>query len=459
MSALDIADTAATASGPCGVDLPINPFLALRARYGMLLGEDDFTTLVGNPRGKLMLHHAWLVGSGVVHGYAVIVDNDRTAGTHTLRVTSGLAVDGLGRELYLGGDWCYDLPTLVRNLGDAAVVDTHGDERTVVACVGVRFDPCSAAPVPALADPCDLSRRHTADSRVVERATLTVEPGRCPDPAPAPYHRVRVLLGLDTVAAGDLPGHDAAYAAAAVAARPEGERVAALLAAFHDLAARDAADLRPYTADGDDPSLFPQPEPGAVMLAELRLRVQGYGDDLRIIDCDADLCGRPTLLPTATIADLVCGLAPALLGSAAGTADAGGPRVVPEIDWPEPRVLRLRVTAPLLRGSLADHPVAVTSLSERGWVREDIARLEHDPDELTLRVVLHDPPAYDLVRVVIRGTGPTPVFGVDPQVPLAGLVDGPPGTVNDGHDAVLTVRTGRGGYPAETSDDGKGGTA
>ena len=254
-----------------------------------------------------------------------------------------------------------------------------------------------------------------------------------------------------------MPGHEAAQAAARIAALPDEERVAALLHAFHRLAARDAADLEPFTAPGDDPSLFPQAEPGAVMLAELRLRVRGYGDDLRVVDYDIDLRGRPTLLPTATIADLACGLAPALMGSAAAV-DAGGPRVEHEVQWPRPHVLRLRLTARLLRGSLADHPVVVTSLSERGWVREDIARIEHDPYDLTLSVILHDPPAYDLVRVIIRGTGPTPVFGAHPRVPLAGLIDGPPGGEDDGHDAVLTLRTGRAAHGhADSDDDGDGG--
>ena len=64
MSACD--GTATVHGGRRDADLPVNPFLALRARFGMLLGEDDFLTLMGNGRGKLMLHNAWLHGSGVV---------------------------------------------------------------------------------------------------------------------------------------------------------------------------------------------------------------------------------------------------------------------------------------------------------------------------------------------------------------------------------------------------------
>jgi hypothetical protein len=408
----------------------------------MLLGEDDFLTLMGNGRGKLMLHNAWLHGSGVVQGYRVGVDADKTARTYMLRVGSGLAVDGLGRELYLGGAWCYDLAALVNDLAGEGASGSCDDVRTVEACLSVRLDPCPASPVPALADPCDLSRRHTSESRVVERVRLAVEPGRCPAPSPAPYHRVRVLLGLDDASTGDVAGHEAARAVVRIAALPDEERVAALLQAFRRLAALDAADLAPYTAEGEDPSLFPQAAPGVVMLADLRVRVRGYGDGLQVVDYEVDPCVRPTLLPTAVIADLVCGLAPALLASGA-TADAGGPRVERAIEWPHPHVLRLHVTKRLLAGSLADHPVAVTSLSERGWVREDIVRIEYDPDDLTLSVILDDEPAADLVRVVVRGTGPTPVFGAHPRVPLAGLAGGPAGGEDDGHDAVLTLRTGR----------------
>ena len=85
-------------------DLPVNPFLALRVSYGMLLGEEDFRDLMGNPRGKQMVHNSWLHGSGVVWGYQV-----RPDGARCLRVTPGLAIDGLGRELLLDTDHCVDL--------------------------------------------------------------------------------------------------------------------------------------------------------------------------------------------------------------------------------------------------------------------------------------------------------------------------------------------------------------
>jgi len=63
----------ACSCGNC-TDLPVTPFEALRVSYGMLLGEDDFRVLMGNPRGKQQLHSAWLHGSGVVWGYRVATE-------------------------------------------------------------------------------------------------------------------------------------------------------------------------------------------------------------------------------------------------------------------------------------------------------------------------------------------------------------------------------------------------
>jgi hypothetical protein len=57
-------------------------------------------------------------------------------------------------------------------------------------------------------------------------------------------------------------------------------------------------------------------------------------------------------------------------------------------------------------------------------------------------------PQNAVVRLLVKGTGPTPAYGVDPAAPLAGVLGGPPGGRHAGHDAVVTVtdrpRTGKG---------------
>jgi hypothetical protein len=416
-------------------DLPVNPFHALRVAYGMLLGEDDFRALMGNPRGKQMLHNAWLHSSGVVWGYSV-----RREGTGRLRVTPGLAIDGLGRELVLEADWCPPIADLL----DTA--RSGHDDRTLVGCLVAVFDTCPTAPVPALAEPCDLSRKHTDFSRVVETVRLELRVGDCPTPAyPESYHRLRVLLGLSPVGDPDPAGKAAYQWACEIARKPTHERAPELLRAFRDLAARDVIDLAPAREEGDVcPSLFPVTEDNAaVVLAKVTLELRGTGSCTEVLDVEVDETARRSLIATSTVQELTCGLAPGVLG--AGTEpDAGGPRVKPgSVGWHDSgNRLEFEVTAPLLEGSLRDRPVLVTSLSDRGWVREDIDRISYDPKSQIVSVVLHDPPAYELVRLIVRGTGPTPIFGVS-KVPLAGLVGGPPGSRHDGNDAVLTTTIDR----------------
>jgi hypothetical protein len=419
-------------------DLPINPFLALRVSYGMLLGEEDFRDLMGNPRGKLMLHNAWLHGSGVVWGYEV-----RRDGTKGLRVTPGLAKDRLGRKLVLDTDRCLDLEKWLRAQRKGQPLGAGDcDENVLYACLVASFDTCLARPVPALADPCDLSRKHNECSRVVETVRLELRAEDCPEPAPVPgpYHRLRVLLGLDRVGDSDPAGELARERRRAVGREPVYDRPGALLAAFRELAALDVAELEPAKEKGDVcPTLFPATEENAgVVLATVKLTTRGD----EITEVEPSLDARPSLVATSTIQELVCGLAPALLGTDS-EPDAGGPRVVPQSVWWADDASRLtfKVTSSLVRSTLSlrdPDPVVVTSLSDRGWVAEDLERVSYDDSTKTVTVTFHDPPANDLVRLIVRGTGPTPVFGTN-RVPLAGLVGGPPGTTDDGHDAVLTM--------------------
>jgi hypothetical protein len=417
-------------------DLPINPFLALRVSYGMLLGEEDFRDLMGNPRGKLMLHNAWLHGSGVVWGYEV-----RRDGTKGLRVTPGLAKDRLGRKLVLDTDRCLDLEKWLRAQRKGQPLGAGDcDENVLYACLVASFDTCLARPVPALADPCDLSRKHNECSRVVETVRLELRAEDCPEPAPVPgpYHRLRVLLGLDRVEGEeDKAGKLAAERRRNIALEPVDRRVRALLGAFRELAALDVADLEPASEDGDAcPSLFPATDDDAALVLA-SVKVTTRGDE--VVKVEPSPSARRSLIATSTIQELLCGLAPALLG-AGSEQDAGGPRVIRQsLYWPAgANRFTFKVTSPLLEGSLRDHPVMVTSLSDRGWVREDIERITYDDHTRTVTVVLHDPPAYDHVRVIVHGTGPTPVYGTN-YVPLAGLEGGPPGTADDGHDAVLNT--------------------
>jgi hypothetical protein len=416
-------------------DLPVNPFLALRVAYGMLLGEDDFRTLMGNPRGKQMLHNAWLHGCGVVWGYRTCVE-----GVWTLKVSPGLAVDGLGRELLADTSWCLNLREWLKKQPDA--LDQDCRTQTVHACLVARYECCPSTPVPTLADPCDITRKHDDYSRVVEGVRLELRLGRCPPPR-TPLHRVRVLLGLDRPGDDDPAGDDADAALRGVLGKRPDERPQALIREFRRLASADAADFAPACQPGESwPTLFPVLDAGsAVVLARVEIDVRDRDGCSEITDVRPDCTVRTTLLPTTAIQELACAVTPArLIQAAAG--DTGGPRVVPEsVQWGgDGTTLQFAVTAPVVPGSVSRRAVRLTSLAERGWVEEEIYSVSYDDAALLVTVTLAAPPGHERVRLIVHGTGGAPVFGRDPAAPLAGLVGGPPSDANDGHDAVLTLR-------------------
>ena len=417
----------------CGGDIPVNPFVALRVAYGMLLDEDAFKTMMGNPRGKQMFHSAWLHRSGVIWGYRVCLD-----GELVIKVKPGAALDKMGRELLLESSMCLDVRDWVR----AQKLDGPQEgcrTTTIDACLYVEFNCCPTSPVPTLSNPCDVTRKHDDYSRVVETVKLELRPGPCCDP-PEIYHRVRVLLGLDDVGDCDEAGKEAVIAAMVVASADSDRRAQELLYQFRRMAALDEMELSPPVRDGEPcRSLFPAlDECAGVVLAKVKIDIKEEGGCTEVVKVDVDPLVRRTLLPTATIQELTCGRAPALLGEDSA-ADAGGPRVIRESValTHSGRRLEFKVTAPLVPGSVR-RAIAITSLSTRGWVDEDIDTIHYDPDELTVTVHLADRPINPVLRLIVRGTGPTPVYGIDPVVPLAGLLGGPPGSADNGIDAVVS---------------------
>lgn len=419
-----------------GAELAHNPFEALRVTYGMLLGEDDFRVLSGNSRGKLMLHSAWLHGRGVVWGMAATQAGDE------IRVLPGLAVDGWGRELRLTSRWCVSAEKWAQQWADDQDKVVDCENRTVCAWVVAEFDACLSRPVPALADPCDVTRRHDDYSRIFETARIAVVEE--PPATTTSYHRVRVLLGLDEVGEDDSAGEQALEAVADVMDAPWDERARRLLWWFRRLAACDEMDLEPVREDGDDcPPLLPMPEHAAgVLLAKLEFDITVRGGCASVGNIEVDPHVRATLLPTATIGELTCGLAPGVIGLAS-TPDAGGPRLIRDsVHWTSDNSrVSFRVTKPLAPGS-EEGAIQVSSLADdgRGWSKDDVERVSVSGDGLNVRVYLDQQPKYETVRLIISGTGRQALFGADPKVPFAGVEDGPPGTPDDGHDAVVTMR-------------------
>lgn len=449
-----------------GSDLPVTPFEALRVTYGMLLGEDDFRVMLGNPRGKLMLHTSWLHGSGVVWGMRVSPEG------HLVKVRPGLGIDRLGREVRLEVDWCEDLETWVEAwLAEHPSIDSRAaartkqqpakgtkgtdpcDSYTIDGWLVADFSHCQDRPVPALADPCDVTRQHTECSRVVETAKVRLVQ-ELPDLV-VPYHRVRVLMGLDEVSpdpAQDPAGHQALDVLAEVETEPVAKRPAALLRAFRELAAYDEMDLGPRRVDGDPcPPLTPvNEEDASILLAKVTIPFSVDGGCVSLEDAIVDGTVRTALLPTQTIQELTCGRAPSIVDQAE-RGDAGGPRLIRDsVRWSQGNSrISFRVTERLAKGS-AEDGIEVSSLSRegRGWATDQIQRIRIGGGGTKVHVDLDRPPTYDLVRLVIRGTGPRVLFGHEPRVPFAGVEGGPPGTTDDGHDAIVTLRTDRSDHRA-----------
>jgi hypothetical protein len=253
-----------------------------------------------------------------------------------------------------------------------------------------------------------------------------------------------VLLGLDPVGPHDRPGEQAREARHRVLDVPAHERPRELLRQFRRMAACDVADIEPASEPNESwPTLFPVLEAdSAVVLARVEIDVRDTDGCLDVLEVRVDGCIRTALIPTTTIQDLACGLAPELIGDLGDPRDAGGPRVDPDsIEWSEDALrLTFAVTAPLVPGTVTRRSIAITSLAERGWVEEDLYSVTYRPEHRHVVVHLADRPVNELVRLVVRGTGAMPVFGEDPVAPLAGIVGGPPGTVHEGHDAVLSLR-------------------
>jgi hypothetical protein len=401
----------------------------------MLMGVDDFQLLQAYPRGKHWLHQAWQHGAGAVWGLGVRVDADGR-----LVVGAGLGIDAVGRELHLDADACLDLAAwLASHRDDAALAEylmPQADGSLIFSAhVVIRFRGCLERQVPALREPCAGDGAATAYSRVFETGELALIPGPAPtdppDPSAADYRRLRALLGL---AEADPEDAEVSEALAAVAAAPAAERTATLVAALRRLAASDSAALSP-----------PQPEPGApaclfpsdkvspdLLLAGLeRLHLRPDGDGWAFVGLDAvDQSVRPVVLPTRLLQELLCAC------TCPVPTDAGGPRVRPESVALAGTTLTLEVDRPLLAGSVDPSAFAVLSMSDPGgWSSSGIDSASFDAPTLTLTVALSAEPLGELVRVIARGTGPTPLLGSD-GVPLAGAVGDPPGGSADGRDFV-----------------------
>lgn len=417
--------------------LPINPFTALQFHFGMLLGVDDLETGQGYPRGKIRLHNAWLHRDGVVWGFNVGF-NDH----NELTVDRGLALDAAGHELHLDRLACVDLGQwYVANKDKPEFTfTTQADgSRTFSVHVVARFKACLTRPVPAIVEPCAGVGQETAYSRVFETVELLLRPGLTPA-RDLGYHRLRVLFQIeaDSDAYADVKVRREAIQALDAAAQP-----AAYLQALREYAALDAIDLKPQAATATEPaSIFPE-DPTEVVLADLDgVAVKAGADGTWSMVTPApepNVKVRRTLIATATIQELLCG--PLMCcGAGAPPRPAPGPQAGPTIVDAKlaGKVITLKPSHALARGSVNAKAFSIQKLTDEGWTAVPIKSVTPH-DDGTIAIDLKDAPR-EVVRLVARGTGATPLVSAHDYTPL-----GATGRTakDDGNDFVMMFRKTR----------------
>jgi hypothetical protein len=435
--------TPAASSGdsPLAASLAADPFTALAVHYGMLLGVSDFQVLAANPRGKLQVHQAWLHGKGVVWGYPVGPGEHPTE----LKVGPGLATDGPGREMSSSVDLCLDVKAWLDEQKKAKRIepDQDGDRSTFGARLVLRHEACLARPVPSISSTCGQPSNGVDYSRVIEMAHVELRPydkvagkWRPPqDDRGAAFPQLRALVRSGVWPSG--------------APAPS-----SWLDAFRAVAAAEGAAVGPpglVPTPSERTKLFPEDEPGEIVLADLpSMALVKVGDAWRLDLGVVDLSTRRVHVPTWLIGELLAELLTGQVGGAPA-ADAGGPRVAAitsedtTVTVAFDRVVVHGTVEPAIEvRSFASDAAAPAWSAPLAVVVAAATSAGPDP-HTTVTVELPAAPSDTLTfRLVVRGTGPTPLVAlVDGRpVPLAGWVGGPPGTGSEGHDVAEIIEQG-----------------
>lgn len=175
---------------PQGYQRPSEPMTRVSFNYGQLLGAEDFRTEQAYHVFAQRVHNALLHGYGTVRGLRVWVEDGEDG--ECLRVAPGLALDPLGRALYVSKGLCLRLA----GIGDKVfedLQDAPGElEGTVrkYAWIVARHVVCASGQVPAILPPCgqpsdsatNYSRVH--DSVVIELSASAPELPQGLFPAP-----------------------------------------------------------------------------------------------------------------------------------------------------------------------------------------------------------------------------------------------------------------------------------
>jgi hypothetical protein len=179
---------------------PGDPFTRLRYHYGQLLGAEDFETEQRYFLLRGRLRNALLHGVGTAWGLRVRAEETADPAGLRLICEPGLAIDALGREVYVPQSVCLDVTGLAATPfwadlspppapvidggdgGDGGNEEPPLDTRRRVYVV-LNYRACLSAPVPAVTPPCSDSDAALVHSRVLDGYRICLQAEVPPDPA------------------------------------------------------------------------------------------------------------------------------------------------------------------------------------------------------------------------------------------------------------------------------------
>jgi hypothetical protein len=396
---------AATFSPLEGADpaLPGDPFSRPRYMYGQLLGAEDFTAEQRYHLLRARLRNALLHGSGVVCGLDVNSVSTADPPVNELRCTPGLAIDALGREIFVPETVCLDIIGLAANTNfwpSLSAPPGAAAGSTAKRCYAVlSYRACLSAQVPAITSPCSDADNALAYSRVLDSYRLCLEAAAPPDPNP---------LSRDWLAL----------------TAPSGlrERLQALMC------------QSPTQKPADPGQLWSAAQDEKVLLAVIDLEPVGTPATNTKVDA-VDTTVRALLPDVQTVAQMAIGIrlvGPATaarftavsVAAAEGTGANAGRMVV-----------TVMLSADVQAGTVTADSVRLFKLDAGAWAQPAAAAPTVSGNQITL-VVNENWTAATTYQVVLAGGGARPILDTHGK-PLAGFSDEPAPPAGRGRDAVL----------------------
>lgn len=163
---------------------PGDPLSRLRFHYGQCLSAEDFEAEQRYFVLRQRLHNALLHGVGTVWGLAIRRKDPPPEGGDQLICEPGMAIDPLGREIWVLQPLCLDLAAVETSFWAQLIStdpeDSAGPQRR--AYVVLRYEACLIDEVPVIPLPCSDDHDGLAASRLRDSFRLCLEAEAPPDP-------------------------------------------------------------------------------------------------------------------------------------------------------------------------------------------------------------------------------------------------------------------------------------